>query len=58
MIEAVQAGMLIRLPSGNVVIVVARESKNEWLCTYAEGSRARGDVVFTGTFLRDWGQRA
>lgn len=57
MIEAIRAGTLIRLPSGNIVIVVARQGK-EWLCTYAEGSRARGDVVFTGEFLRAWGKRA
>lgn len=57
MIEAIRAGTLIRLPSGNIVIVVSRESRHEWLCTYAEGSRARGDVVFTTAFLRDWGTR-
>lgn len=57
MLNAIRAGDLIRLPSGNVVIVIARQG-NEWLCQYAEGSRARGEVVFASTFLRDWGTRA
>lgn len=57
MINVIKAGDLIRLPSGNVVIVIARQGK-EWLCQYAEGARARGEVVFASTFLQHWGRRA
>lgn len=57
MINAIEAGALIRLPSGNVVLVVARQPGQEWLCQYVEGSKARGDVVFAAAFLLAWGTR-
>ena len=57
MIDAIRAGMMLRLPSGNILIVVARESRQEWRCVHAEGSRARGEVVFSAEFLRAWAKR-
>ena len=51
-----RAGMLIRLPGGNHVRLVRRE-RAEWVCEYAEGARARGEVRFTSAFLRKYGRR-
>ena len=56
MIGTLRAGMLVRLPGGNVVRLVRRE-RAEWVCEYAEGARARGEVWFTGAFLRKYGRR-
>lgn len=56
MIERITKGTLIRLPSGNVVKVLRRE-RNEWLCEYTEGSKARGEVLFSSAYLRDYGRR-
>lgn len=58
MINAIRTGDAIRLPSGNIVLVIARQLGNEWLCQYAEGARARGEVVFTSAFLQSFGRRA
>lgn len=54
MIEVLTDGMRILLPSGNVVRLVRRE-RTEWICEYTELARARGEVVFTGVFLRKYG---
>ena len=51
-----RTGMLIRLPGGNVVRLVRRE-RADWVCEYTEGARARGEVWFTGAFLRKYGRR-
>lgn len=52
-----RAGMLIRLPGGNIVRLVRRE-RTEWVCEYTEGASARGEVWFSGAFLRKYGRRA
>lgn len=54
MIEVLTDGMRILLPSGNVVRLVRRE-RTDWICEYTELARARGEVVFTGVFLRKYG---
>ena len=56
MINAIEAGALIRLPSGNVLKVLRREG-NEWLGEYTEDSKARGEVLFSSAYLRDYGRR-
>ena len=43
--------MVLRLPSGNTVRLVAR-SRAEWTCVYTEHADRRGEVVFSGAFLR------
>jgi hypothetical protein len=56
-IDLLQVGMRVLLPSGNIVLLVRRE-RAEWICTYTELARARGEVVFTGAWLRRHGVRA
>ena len=56
MIEALATGMRVLLPSGNVVALVRRE-RTEWICEYTELARARGEVIFTGLFLRTYGRQ-
>lgn len=51
-----RAGMLIRLPGGNIVRLVRRE-RTDWVCEYTEGAGARGEVWFAGAFLRKYGRR-
>lgn len=51
MIDTLHVGMRVMLPSGNVVVLVRRE-RAEWVCEYTELARARGEVLFTGLFLR------
>ena len=57
MIHALRAGMLVRLPGGNVVRLVRRE-RTDWVCEYTERACARGEVWFTGAFLRKHGRLA
>lgn len=57
MIDTLRAGMLVRLPGGNVVRLVRRE-RAEWVCEYTERARARGEVLFASAFLRKYGRRA
>jgi hypothetical protein len=47
-------GMRVRLPSGNVLVLVRRE-RAYWVCEYAPGCKARGEVEFSGVYLRKWG---
>ena len=54
-IRSITVGMHIRLPSGNVLRVV-RCTGREWVCEYTEHARARGEVVYTGAFLRKFGR--
>ena len=54
-IRSITIGMHIRLPSGNVLRVV-RCTGREWVCEYTDRARARGDVVYTGAFLRRFGR--
>ncbi len=56
MIETLTIGMRLMLPSGNIVTVVRRE-RTEWVCEYTELARARGEVIFTGAFLRRWARQ-
>lgn len=56
MIEALAAGMRVMLPSGNIVVLVRRE-RTEWICEYTELARARGEVIFTGVFLRKYARQ-
>lgn len=56
MIEALATGMRVMLPSGNIVILVRRE-RTEWICEYTELARARGEVIFTGVFLRKYARQ-
>jgi len=57
MIDALLIGMRVMLPSGNIVELLLTDGA-EWVCTYTEFARARGEVNFTGTWLRRWGHRA
>lgn len=57
MIDHLKTDLLVRLPSGNVVRLLAPMKNKEWLCEYTEQSRARGEVVFSSSFLRDYGVR-
>lgn len=54
-IRSITIGMHIRLPSGNVLRVV-RCTGREWVCEYTDRARARGEVVYTGAFLRKFGR--
>lgn len=56
MTEHLEPGMRVMLPSGNVV-VLAHCVRKEWTCEYTELARARGEVIFTEAFLRDWCHR-
>jgi hypothetical protein len=56
MIEFLEPGMRVMLPSGNVVVLIYRE-RTEWLCRYTTYSRARGEVVFSSVWLRKHGMR-
>lgn len=49
-----RAGLHVRLPSGNVVLLV-RRAGGEWVCEYLPGGRLRGEVEFSGTYLRKFG---
>lgn len=56
MIEMLTVGMRLMLPSGNIIVLVRRE-RTEWVCEYTELARARGEVVFSGLFLRKYGRQ-
>lgn len=56
MIEALATGMRLMLPSGNIIILTRRE-RAEWICEYTELARARGEVIFTGVFLRKYARQ-
>lgn len=51
MIRALRTGLRVMLPSGNVVVLLRRE-RSEWVCEYARDAGARGEVIFSGSFLR------
>jgi hypothetical protein len=48
--SALVPGARVRLPSGNVVILLQVDG-DEWQCVYDARARARGDVVFRSAFL-------
>lgn len=54
MIRALVVGMEVLLPGGNVVRLVRREGR-DWVCEYTELARARGEVAFSGAWLRRYG---
>lgn len=53
MIVYLKVGMRVMLPSGNVVVLVRRE-RTTWVCEYHTLARQRGEVEFTGPWLRRW----
>ena len=55
MITTLHGGLRVLLPSGNVLILVRRE-RAHWICEYTGTSRQRGEVEFTGVWLRRWGR--
>lgn len=57
MIGTLHSGMRVLLPSGNIVVLVRRE-RMHWVCAFTALSRARGEVEFTGVYLRKFGVRA
>ena len=54
-IRSIVLGMRIRLPSGNILRVVRCQGR-EWVCEYTDHARARGEVIYTGAFLRKFGR--
>lgn len=55
MITSLIAGMRVLLPSGNVVVLQRREH-GVWVCEYHHMARQRGEVEFSGTWLRKYGK--
>ena len=51
MILRLRVGMRVRLPTGNVVLLV-RPVGSDWTCEYTVLARARGEVEFSGAWLR------
>ena len=56
MITTLHTGMRLMLPSGNIILLVRRE-RAFWVCEFTSLSRARGEVEFTGVYLRKYGTR-
>ena len=54
MIPVLHTGVRVLLPSGNTLILVRRE-RAFWVCEYVN-SKQRGEVEFTGVYLRRWGR--
>lgn len=48
--------MRVMLPSGNILVLVRRE-RAFWICEYTQMARQRGEVEFTGVWLRRWGRQ-
>jgi hypothetical protein len=46
--------MRVLLPSGNIIVLVRRE-RMHWVCAFTALSRARGEVEFSGVYLRKFG---
>ena len=55
-IAQLTVGMRVLLPSGNILLLVRRE-RSMWVCSYTQMARQRGEVEFTGAWLRRWAQR-
>ncbi len=55
MIHTLRPGMRVALSSGNILTLVRRE-RDCWVCVYADGCRARGEVEFSEEYLRKWGR--
>lgn len=56
MIARLNTGMRVRLPSGNTVLLM-RRIPGGWACLYASVSLLRGEVEFSGAWLRRVGVR-
>ena len=56
MINTLHVGMRVMLPSGNILVLVRRE-RAFWICEYTQMARQRGEVEFTGVWLRRWGRQ-
>lgn len=57
MIARIDTAQRIALPSGNEIRVMAKHLvDDEWVCSYSVTARARGEVIFSGTFLRLFGR--
>lgn len=54
MITVLHTGMRVLLPSGNIIVLVRRE-RMHWVCAFTALSRARGEVEFSGVYLRKFG---
>lgn len=49
---SIEAGLLIRLKTGNVIRVLRKDGE-EWVCEYTRDSNARGEIWFCERFLLD-----
>jgi hypothetical protein len=57
MIELICSAQRIVLPSGNEILVMAKHLvDDEWVCEYTVYANARGEVIFSGAFLRAFGR--
>jgi hypothetical protein len=56
MITTLHVGMRVLLASGNVVLLLRRE-RAHWACEYTAHAKARGEVEFSGVYLRRWGRQ-
>jgi len=51
MITRLRAGQRVLLPSGNIILLL-RPLGSEWVCEYTSYARSRGEVEFSGVWLR------
>lgn len=54
MITMLRAGMRVRLPSGNVIVLLYRDG-TDWTCEYVPGASRRGEVELSVVYLRKFG---
>lgn len=57
MIAMLRAGMRVRLPSGNIVVLLQRDGTH-WICQYAPSAKERGEVELSMAYLRKFGTAA
>jgi len=59
MTPKLRTGMRLALPSGNTLVLKSRVRElwvcELWVCEFLPGCKARGEVEFTGAYLRKWG---
>lgn len=56
MVDLIRSALRITLPSGNEIIVLAKHLvDDEWICEFSVTAKARGEVIFSGVFLRRFG---
>jgi len=56
-IAMLRAGMRVRLPSGNIVVLLQRDGTH-WICQYAPSAKERGEVELSMAYLRKFGTAA